>query len=271
MKELVIEEFNSLGQYISVIGKRKTNKLFSTREELGSQRENENYYKTKSYDESVMLATNGYKEGLDSLTRGVINFQHKENAVKNMSSVDFVGHAPLVANAIAGVPKSMVSIRAIENKAKVITILYSHGDTAGVNGDSFIKAGKNILNVIYQLELKGYRVALYVMFAACKYQVAINIVQIKNWRQPSNPLKIAYPLLHPSYFRRQGFRWLETHPDIEDKKFLGGYGAPLRAKTSNQRNYLAEIKVLKQGWFYTYFNEALDNEPSELIKLIGIK
>ena len=273
MKKLVVEEFDSLTQYIDVIGSRKTNSLFTGRS-LSSEKNDINFTMTETYSDSVNLAKNGYKEGLGSLMSASVQLQHRENIKKNMPSVDFVGYAPHVANAIAGIPKSMISVTKTEQKAKVITILYSHGDSAFVDAESFIKAGKNVLNVMYTLETQGYRIGLYIMDAMCKSQKAISIVQVKNWRQPSNPLKMAYPLLHPAYFRRQGFKWLETNPEIKDEAFLGTYGQPLRCycdTVSNQKKFLRENGILKQGWFYTTFNEAYANNADQLIKLMGIK
>lgn len=274
MKKLVVEEFDSLTQYIDVIGHRKTNLLFDGHSLSSEKKDDGDFSLVKTYNESVNIAKNGYKEGLESLTSTGTKVQHCENVKKNMPSVDFVGYAPHVANAIAGVPKSMISSTKTEQKAKVITILYSHGDSAGVDGNKFIIAGKNLLNVINTLELQGYRVGLNILDAMCNCQKAMTVVQVKNWRQPSNPLKIAYPLLHPAYFRRQGFKWLETHPEVEDSDFLFGYGKPLRifyGDTSEQKEFLRKNGILKQNWFYTTFNEALYSDADKLIKLMGIK
>jgi hypothetical protein len=278
MEEVIFEKFDSLSQFIDVIGTRKTNNIFQRQEEKeglhSEKRSDYNWYLTSSYEESVKLATNGYEEGLDKLMPTDTRFQYKANIPKYIPSVDFVGYVPHVANAIAGVPKSMISSNKVEQRAKAISIMYSHGDCAEVSGADFVEAGKNILNVIITLELRGYRVALYVIDASCSSrQVAISIVKIKDWRQPSNPLKLAYPLLHPSYFRRQGFKWLETYPHLEDS-CLVTHGSPLRAycgrDTSDQIKFLKENGVLEKNMFYTTFNEAKRNNPDELIKSMGI-
>jgi len=272
MKNVVIEEFSSLGQYIDVIGKRKINKVFS-RKSLSSEMRDYDFTLTHDYEESVKIATEGYKEGLDELSVVDTKFQYKEKISKKIPSVDFVGYAPHVANAIAGVPKSMISATNIEQKAKVITILYSNGDNGGANTSNYITAGKNILNVINTLELQGYRVAVIVIHCSFEdNQFAVRQVMVKHWRQPSNPLKLAYPLLHPSFQRRQGFKWLETHPDIEDSCFSRNYGHTFNTESmSEQKEKLREIGVLKQSYFYTNLIEAKDNEADKLIKLMGVR
>jgi len=272
MKKIIIEQFDSLSQYINVIGSRKTNKLFSDKDLSSQDTDQSDWYLTDTYDESVDLALNGYKDGLDSLTEGEIKATSR--ASKNIPSVDFVGYAPHVANAIAGVPMSMISSTKINVNSKVISILYSHGDSSYVSGDKFIKAGKNILNIIYSLELKGYRVALSILHYSGKDQETFTVVQVKHHRQPSNPLKIAYPLLHPSYFRRQGFRWLETHPEVEDNRFLGTYGSPLSSMyydTNTQKDYLKKLGILKDNWYYATFKDAYRLSTDELINQMGIK
>ena len=99
-------------------------------------------------------------------------------------------------------------------------------------------------------------------------------MQIKNWRQPSNPLKISYPLVHPSFFRRHGFRWLETAPELTDRAFIGTYGRPLDVaegcSVADRRHWLKEQGILQDGWFYTERIEARDHEADELIKIMGI-
>jgi len=273
VKQVVVEEFGSLGQYIDVIGKRKLNKVFSERDYLASEDNNYDFRRTHTYEESVELATNGYKEGLDKLAAVDAKLKHLGKANRNLPSVDFVGYVPHVANAIAGVPKTMITSAKVEQKAKVVSLLYSFGDSSSEKADNFITAGKNLLNVIYTLEIQGYRVALNVLTACTRNeQTMINAVQIKNWRQPSNPLKMSYPLIHPSYFRRTGFKWIETQPELEDYSFQLAYGKPLRLKynTEQQIKLLTDNGVLKKDWFFIDYKDALHNSAEELIKLLGI-
>jgi hypothetical protein len=272
MKEIVVEEFDSLTQYIDVIGSRKLNTVFSS--SSCSLSSTAFRHDMPSYEESVELAKNGYKEGLNNLISTNDRFQHHENIPKNMPDVDFVGYAPHVANAIAGVPKAMVSVKRVEQKAKIITIYYGAGDTGGSSVSNYITAGKNILSVINTLESRGYRVSVVVLHVTFSDdQFAVRLIRVKHWRQPSNPLKLAFPLLHPSFQRRFGFKWLETHPDIEDSYFDGTYGHTFNRNYSirEQRQKLMEIGVLKQGCFYTSLSEAMENDAVKLIKLLGIK
>lgn len=274
MAKLIYESFNGLGQYMDIISERRPNRVFSG-SSLSSDERGSGFTLTNSYSDACELARNGYKDGLDKLAAANVKTRHMGNAPKALPQISVVGFAPHVPNAITGVPLSMITKQTVEQKAKVISILYYMGGAASVDATEFVEAGKNILNVIYTLELQGYRVALNVLTSFCESgERACCSVQIKNWRQPSNPLKIAYPLIHPSFFRRHGFRWLETQPELSDRGFIMGYGRPLEAvegKTANaRRRWLTEQGILQPGWFYTERVEAKSNNADELIKAMGI-
>lgn len=272
--KIIYEHFDSLGQYLDTIQARKVNRVFSGHS-LHSEDRDYNFTLTESYEEANELARTGYKEGLDKLKAANSRARHMGSAQKALPVTSVVGFAPHVPNAITGVPCSMIATQKVEQKAKVISILYYMGGACHVNAKEFVEAGKNILNVIYTLELQGYRVALNVLTNFCEgSERALCSVQIKHWRQPSNPLKISYPLIHPSFFRRHGFRWLETQPELTVRDFTCGYGRPLEVvegrNADARRRWLKEQGILQDGWFYTERDEARKNEADELIKVMGI-
>lgn len=276
---VVIERFDSLTSYANIIGKRTPNAVFSSRS-LSSETGSESFTLTASYDDSVALMLAGYREGLKNLTASQgTRVSHTSRITKNLPTTDVVGYIPHIPNAITGIPQSMISTRPTEQKAKVITILYNIVDAGCVDANRFVVAGRNLLSVIMMLELRGYRVGLKILLpflAKSRKQVSFCIVQIKHHRQPINPLKIAYPLLHPSFLRRQGFKWLETCPNVTDKGYSENYGIVLRALSDCSeinacRNYLRENNIMEDGCFYTEFKEVEESSADELIKKMGIK
>lgn len=272
--KLIYEHFDSLGQYLDVIGKRRPNRVFEGHE-LSSKENGRSFSLTGSYEEADELARAGYKEGLAELRAANRKTRHMGSAPKALPVTDVVGFAPHVPNAITGAPCSMITTRKTEQKAKIISILYYMGGACIVDAKEFVEAGKNVLNVVYTLELQGYRVALNVLTNFCEgKERALCAVQVKHWRQPSNPLKISYPLVHPSFFRRHGFRWLETQPELTDQSFTIGYGRPLEAvegkSADERRRWLKAQGVLQDGWFYTERAEAKANDADGLIKIMGI-
>jgi len=274
--KFVFEQFDSLSEYINIIGERSVNRVFSYRyiiNDIGSEKENYSFSLTNSYVESVGLALNGYKEGCEGLKSSVKRIQHCENVTRFMPTTDITGFAPHVPNAITGVPKSMISHMPVQKKAKVLTLVFNNENTAATNANQFIKAGKNVVDLINALEEQGYRVALYSLVVSCGNQIAAALVKIKDWKQPTNILKIAYPLIHPAFSRRQFFKWLETCPQVTDDELAIAYGKPLYKLESNydkQITLLRQMKVLTNNWFYLDNNLAKDNGVDSLISLLGI-
>lgn len=275
----VIETFNGVNEFLNVIGKRSPNVVFKGGE-LSSESGSQCFTMTKDYAESEQLMATGYKDGLNNLKKSKgVKITHASNVRKNIPQTGVVGYAPHVPNAIAGIPQSMISQRKIEQHAKVVTIVYDGGAHAEVEADRFVKAGRNLLDVVMMLELQGYRVRVDIQDAFCtNKEKAICRITVKNHRQPINPLKISYLLLHPSFFRRQGFKWLETTPELTNVTFIAGYGRPLYfqvnsdgASTDEIREYLTERGLLESGTFFTNFYEAEKHSAEELVKLMGIK
>lgn len=275
----VIETFNGVNEFLNVIGKRSPNAVFK-HTSLSSEENDESFTMTKSYSESEKLMATGYKDGLNDLKKSKgVKITHTSNVRKNIPQTGVVGYAPHVPNAIAGIPQSMIAQRKIEQHAKVVTIVYDCGAHADVNAERFVKAGRNLLDMVMMLELQGYRVRVDIQEAFCTHkEKAICRITVKSHRQPINPLKISYLLLHPSFFRRQGFKWLETTPELTNTTFIAGYGRPLYfqvnsdgASTDEIREYLTERGLLKSGTFFTNFYEAEKHSAEELVKLMGIK
>jgi hypothetical protein len=274
---IIYEEFNSLAEWIGIINKRKLNMVFegTKREYLASNNNNYDFFMTNSYEEATMLALNGYKEGLDQMRSLDVRITHMESKPKNIPSVNVVGYAPHVPNAIAGYPMSMITTQSSEQKAKVITIVYNMSAMAATNANNFVVAGKKMLDVIITLETNGYRVGLNILDSSTKpSEWAFESIQIKHWRQPSNPLKISYALIHPSFFRRHGSRWLETSPELTDLTFANGYGRAFYDRYGNsmkeRSDKLRELGILKQNQFYVEFQKVYQLSPNDLIKEMGI-
>ena len=275
----VIETFNGVNEFLNVIGKRSPNAVFK-HASLSSEENDESFTMTKNYAESEQLMATGYKDGLNDLKKSKgVKITHTSNVRKNIPQTGVVGYAPHVPNAIAGIPQSMIAQRKIEQHAKVVTIVYDGGAHADVNAERFVKAGRNLLDVVMMLELQGYRVRVDFQGAFCtNKEKAICRITVKNHRQPINPLKISYLLIHPSFFRRQEFKWLETTPELTNCTFVEGYGIPLYfqvnpkgASTDEIREYLKERGLLESGTFFTNFYEAENHSAEELVTLMGIK
>lgn len=274
--KFVIERFNGVNEFVKTISSRKPNAVWAGKG-LDSNTGSKNFTMTKDYAESVEIMAKGYAEGLAEMKAiKRVKVRAASNTDKRIPQVSVVGYAPHVPNAIAGIPQSMIGARSITMKSKVISIIYSIGGSASVDAGAFVKAGRNLLDVVTMLELQGYRVGVDIMCEFCENaQTGFLFVKVKEQRQPLNPLKLAYMLIHPSFFRRQCFRWLETCPDITEKSLYYGYGCALYTKCKkdmgNVREYLKKNGLLPDNVFFTNMYEARYNTAEELVKLMGIK
>jgi hypothetical protein len=221
---------------LQVISNRPINGVFKGREE-SSKTGSLSFTKTKSYDEAVDLVRNGWDEPVKDIKAAQKALSVKSNVTtqKARPRNSVVGYAPCVPAAILGLPESMVATERVPSKVKAVTIVYANAGNCGVKADRFVKSGAAILNLVNELELKGYRVRL-ICEAICAEEGDETIVvraTVKDWRQPLDLKKIAFPIAHPSMLRRIAFRWVETTPEIRHRGWPSGYGYPVSNKKSH--------------------------------------
>ena len=58
-------------------------------------------------------------------------------------------------------------------------------------------------------------------------EVLGGVVKVKDYQEKLNIQKLCFPIAHPSFFRRFGFRFVETFPALEDTYFKDGYGCSM--------------------------------------------
>jgi hypothetical protein len=118
------------------------------------------------------------------------------------------GFAPAVGRYLANNPRCMIAKKKVKAPAPVVSIVYNCTVPANVRASALESAAAKLFNVIAALESHGTRVNLWVAeFSAAKgnaEQSAI-LCRIKDSGQPFNLLKMIYPAVHPSFFRRQIF------------------------------------------------------------------
>lgn len=231
---------------------------------------------TKSIEDAMNLMTYGWDEPLAEIKKGVErNFKTNTVANKTRPSTGVVGYAPCVPNAIRGLPNSMIMTERTPTKVKAVTVVFAVSVNGFYSAESIRKAGINVLNIVNNLELAGYRVRLDVEFGASKHNNDICTVRVcvKDWRQPLDLKKLTFPIAHPSMFRRFGFRWLETVPNLKNAGFRGGYGS-----ASFLEDHGAAVKLYKENGILTD-NEYLitsylcfdkDHDETEIMKACGM-
>ena len=236
---IIKEHFTSIHQMLSVIESRPNNSVMRNRDE--SRTNGKDFTGTKSYDEAISLFETGYTEILERIKTGVgSNLKETESVNRRTVRTGVVGYAPHVPNAILGLPNSMILTEQQSQKIKTVSIVVGITENCGTAAEEFIKSGIAALSVVNTLELRGYRVALKVAFWCAEggNERAWGTITLKDYREHMDIQKLCFPLAHPSMFRRFGFKWLETSPEIQDSGWTWGYGRQLRDNKFIKKNFL---------------------------------
>lgn len=271
------ETFDGLDKLLQAIDSRPVNSVFKNKE-LSSHTGSKNFTGTSSYEEAADLVRNGWDEPVKDIKAAQKALQVKSNVVTQKARPRncVVGYAPCVPAAILGLPESMIATERVPSKVKAVTIVYANSGNCGVKSEKFVKAGAAVLKLVNDLELKGYRVRLIVeLFSAIQGDETIVCrATVKDWRQPLDLKKIAFPIAHASMLRRIGFKWLETVNGIKNYGWPSGYGYPLsNDKTCKQINelYIRE-KLLSENEYYINMKqvEADGYDTEKLMKSVGM-
>ena len=184
---------------------------------------------------------------------GVITYQKKLESEKSVRIRDRVGFAPSVPDAIKGFPISMYNTKKEVVENPTIHIMYNMTGMSSFHAIQLLENSLTVLKMIMKLESEGKHVALDIV---CKSsyddyqdQYVMCSVRIKNGNQPMNLLKMAYPIANPGLFRRQGFAWLESQPEVE--AYWSGYGVSLRhLDKDHKEEFWKNMPVDKKGLIY---------------------
>lgn len=173
-------------------------------------------------EETFRMLREGYQPTVDALKKGT---KVTASGKRFKSFNDVVGFAPIVPNAIMGLPNSMVNSSMTQIKTKVLDVYYDMTVSCCVDSDDLIKAGQKMLGVILEMEAQGYRFNLYVCQTYGDRQGCDMLcVKVKSANQPFDLKRMSFPVSHTAFFRGIGFDWYSKFP-------LGtyrcGYGTPM--------------------------------------------
>lgn len=227
-KDFSIELFNSLEHFNSTLEGRTMREGFEPSSETGTFE----FTATKSYNDAKNLMLNGDSVNAALIQREMLRIngnKHTQARPQNRRARCVVGSRPCVPAAIIGQPLSMYRTKKEQVKKPVINIFYAMTAAAGVRADAIVNAGAKLATAIRSIEAAGVRVNLYCGELAFHDDIKIAwFARVKNADKDFNLLRMAYPLINPSFLRRQGFRWTEQNRDIKEvDTWASGYGRPV--------------------------------------------
>lgn len=225
------ETFKSVYEFEDTLNKRPINSHFST-SSGSSDKSDVEWYQTRDYNEADLFLDKGWNAKIDEV-KGVLEHFSSTVAVKHRKQVfDYVGFMPSVPRAIMGYPQAMINYTKRDEFEKQRTkhIIFNNCANCGTSGDNLLKSGLTVLKLAMILDKSNVRTKIDMLpfFAKCSGSYLGCSVTIKDYRQSFNYLKMAYPIANPSFFRRHGFRYLETQNGDEWAKWTGGYGSSIK-------------------------------------------
>ena len=252
---IVHEHFKNLHELMSTLEKRPNNYIMRNKHE--SKEGTSSFTGTSSYKEAEQMLAHGYTKILPEIKKGMVQANASTSPMQRRRVTTGVqGYAPHVPNAIQGLPNSMIRTDSQAQKVKAVSIVYGMAGLGNVPSSEFIKCGIVVLSIVNKLELSGCRVALQVAFkhSEAGNDIAIATVNLKSYAEHLDLQKLSFPIAHTSMFRRFGFKWLETSPDIKDSENAKGYGATITSSSKDFRDAIAsngeiliDAKIIKDN------------------------
>lgn len=222
------------------------------KERLLSQR-SDNKSSTSSYDEAENLFRFGDKTNLQKLQDTATRLKsHQGETSRQVMYSDMCGFMPNISNYVNGLPTNMFNLKQQKfvGGTKIVNIVFNPTVDWGWGVDKIVEVGVKVLDCITSLERQGYRVNLYVLTASTKgNEIIASAVRIKRSDDRINLMKLAYPLVNPSYFRRHFARFIETSDVKTD--FSGTYGNPQLSK--EQVDKVMKSLSLKADYYLTSY------------------
>lgn len=219
-KMVMFNSITELVQFNRETERTQFYKNYHVSDEMGSSRYL--FTKTNSYEEAEDLLLHGWDEMAEKLTKKIGNVKC-QNGYKNKTVYGVQGYQACVPRYLQGMPDSMVSNKRIVTKQKVLNIIKDFGYSGSTSAQTIEMESIKVLNMVNDLESRGYRVNLNITFVSrYRGKYVSMMVKIKNASQRMNIKQMAFPLVHPSMFRRIVFGMIERLE--ETKNFGHGYG-----------------------------------------------
>lgn len=226
--------FNSLHDLAAWIDATPADDSFIIEESHNTGSSAKEFTGSESYEEANNMALNGWDYGAAEVNKIMIERAENYEHVKRLT-IDYIGCIPCVPAYLSGSPANMIAIKKRPTNKPVITVCYNSAVGYNVAAEAITKAAAKLLNVIRGLEAGGVAINLF----ACSFsrsndsaETETLAVKIKDSKEPFNVLNMAYPLIHPSFLRRQGFAFTERNGG--KYKAWHGYGLTIRDREKMQ-------------------------------------
>ena len=227
MEKVIFNKFNSVEEFsnwLQVTPQTAKGKELNRSQATGKERTE--FTGTESFEQAQNLLKYGDKENADKINATIrkIKAQGKGNETRNSLYNSPCGFMPIVPKVLAGDPQNMLAIKKQRyNSTKVLNVAYNVSVDWTISKEDLIETAAKVANVIASLEKNGYRVNLfaYQCTGGSRKTALTLLVKVKDSGKYLDTLRIAYPLVNPSFFRRHVFAYMERAKGFG---LDGGYG-----------------------------------------------
>lgn len=274
----IFENFKSVYDFEKALNERPVNKAYEKygKDPASHRTDDSSWFQTSSYGEADELLTKGWNAKIDEVKSACEKFSSKIAVKLRKQIFDYVGFMPSVPRAIMGYPQSMINYTKRDSTEIQRTkhIIFDNTANGGTSGEQLLKAGITVLQLAMILDKSNVKTKIdmlpFTTYESGRYYGCS--VTIKDYRQPFNYLKMAYPIANPSFFRRHGFRWLETLENNEmSAGFISGYGGELFGRDETE-DYLKWAGLKKDDVIFITFRDcrSANYDPQVLMSRMGI-
>lgn len=262
-QNIIMEEFTNYTEFLRTIETRET--LWTLGDEPRNKVCDPHDTKVESFEEAVNMLKFGYSENLDRMKSRVGELQKHGVRKKTRRFADVVGYTPIVANALLGIPNSMVNMERKPVASKVVTICYEPSVAFYTTPQEVFDFGCEFVNAAMNLEENGVRVRIdYLKTNMRDGRIYAFRLPIKNERQPINLKRLMFPLTHIAMQRCLAWDWLEKLPNSYE---MYGYGHSLYASTQEEKQAIESL--LKPNEYLIHYNGQNVNDVLKMIDAVA--
>ena len=229
--------FNSIADVVNYID--ITERTLPYQRYHASDSNNYGFTGTHTMEEARELLFHGWEDGAKQL-KSKVNVNN--NGYRSKAFYDIAGFQCSVPRYLQGIPTNMINNKKVVQKQKVVNITKDFGYSGATSTQTMMRESVKFLQAVDKLEKQGMRCNVFVSVVtrSRKSKGYIDIrVKVKDSSQRMNLKQLAFPLAHPSMFRRIVFGLIERLDDCKD--FGSGYG---------QCTGWEEVKHLYKGEYY---------------------
>lgn len=214
---------DELWEYVNDPNKTKHRKSFEGNENVfdnssfvgGLRNRNQvEEYLMKGWDEPIEQMKQLIKENINKIKVERKSYKHK---------TDVCGFAPIVANAIRGLPNSMINQIQNPRKQKIVQFLIETEYSWMTSKESVMNYFSKIVAYIAVLESEGYRCRIDTFMSFSKERDNKTFVGMQTTVKPENQLfdlkRMAFVVAHCGFFRSVGFVW-QSILDTKEVPFI---------------------------------------------------